>query len=273
MCLISYWNIHVVNPSTQEFIKLPVLRGRSYYPIVGFGYSDSVDAYKVVVVSVRGSYYDEYYEYGGQIEVGDEMYCEVFSIKEGCVDGRWEDIGDLPCLVSKKNGVCVNGEMFWMALEDVDELGDKKIVSLDLGKNEFGIVVFSRYDLDLDLNLDRLGCVMELVELRGFLCVVVVFFGALNMSTVDIWMLEDRLSCVWVKECSIDLFQLGYIEILGYAPLNEKDGDILMWSHRENLLYSYNVRKETLRAVKQLNIEGPASLCLYFDGFLSLGTK
>ncbi|KAA8522690.1 hypothetical protein F0562_009148 [Nyssa sinensis] len=263
-CLIAYKTIHVCNPSTQEFVKLPDLRGRPFDPIVGFGYLSSANLYKLALLSIRGYIYDENVDVR---EIGDDVdyWCQIFTIAEGGpIYGSWIDIGDLPCRVEKQNGVSVNGEIYWMSYQRSHAAEGKKIVSLDLSKDQFSTICFPQGDLDPSSR------VMGLLELKGFL-------GFANymseISTLDIWMLKDGTNHIWVKECSIDLFPVNaYTEILGFIPINDCDGQILIWSPGESLLYYYNIKTENLSAVEELNVQGPASLGLYIDSFVSLGT-
>uniref|UniRef100_A0A5B7AMX9 F-box domain-containing protein n=1 Tax=Davidia involucrata TaxID=16924 RepID=A0A5B7AMX9_DAVIN len=262
-CLISYKTIHVCNPSTQEFVKLPDLQGRTFDPVVGFGYLAPANAYKLAILAVRGYIFDDEY---GEIPYDNDMGCDIFTIPEGgpISSGYWRDIGDLPCLVEKRNGVSVDGVIYWMACEGSNDALDKKIVCLDLSNEEFGIICCPHGDLDPSSR------VMGLAELKGFLGFAIYMS---DISSLDIWMLKDHTSHIWVKECRIDLFPVNaYTEILGFIPLNDCNAEMLVWSLGESLLYYYNIKNEKLSAVKELNVQGPASLCLYFDSFVSLGT-
>ncbi|KAK2971681.1 hypothetical protein RJ640_007719 [Escallonia rubra] len=199
MCLVTYKAIHVCNPSTQEFVRLPDNRHRPYDPIMGFGYLASENVYKLVVLSVRGFFDDDLFDFGE--ENPDEAYdmgCEVLTIREGePVSGAWRDVGDLPCLAWKKNGVCVDGEIYWMALADSDGDLDKRIVVMSLGDEEFATILFPRNVFAPPV------CVMELVELKGRLCLV---NHRKDVSTMEIWILKDRAKCLWNMECSIHLY-------------------------------------------------------------------
>ncbi|KAK2998396.1 hypothetical protein RJ639_022957 [Escallonia herrerae] len=199
MCLVTYKAIHVSNPSTQEFVRLPDNRHRPYDPIMGFGYLASENVYKLVVLSVRGFFDDDLFDFGE--ENPDDAYdmgCEVLTIREGePASGAWRDVGDLPCLAWKKNWVCVHGEIYWMAL--ADSRGDlhKRIVVMSLGDEEFVTILFPRNVFAPPVN------VMELVELKGHLCLV---NHRKDVSTMEIWILKDRAKCLWNMECSIHLY-------------------------------------------------------------------
>ncbi|KAK3022347.1 hypothetical protein RJ639_047052 [Escallonia herrerae] len=214
MCLVTYKAIHVSNPSTQEFVRLPDNRHRPYDPIMGFGYLASENVYKLVVLSVRGFFDDDLFDFGE--ENPDEAYdmgCEVLTIREGePVSGAWRDVGDLPCLAWKKNGVCVDGEIYWMALADSDGDLDKRIVVMSLGDEEFVTILLLRNVFAPPV------CVMELVELKGRLCLV---NHRKDVSTMEIWILMDRAKCLWNMECSIHLYPVdAHIQVVDRGLVN-----------------------------------------------------
>lgn len=75
-----------------------------------------------------------------------------------------------------------------------------RILSFDFENEKFLTISRpSSFDEMMELNL---------MDLKGMLCVLDMaqYYWS---STLDLWILKDKISCIWVKECSINLVGLG----------------------------------------------------------------
>ncbi|XP_059635843.1 uncharacterized protein LOC132278028 [Cornus florida] len=260
ICLVSLRHVYVCNPSTHEFLKLP--EASFWFEDIGLGFIPARNEYKVVNVFLRN-----------------EFWCEMFTITDGggSNSDSWR-MRKTPCR-SMENGtasVCVNGFIYWLATDfDLCE----KVLSLDLEKEEFGLIRHPQYYLDLDYS--DFNCFrLSLVELKGLLCLVDDFFS----PVMDVWMLKDHRSHTWVKKYiinfsivdgNIDICRRPLAEVRGEILIESNQGDRFYYNCEESNqgdLYYYNCENGIFRRAEESNAGGTKRR-IHFASFFALGSR
>ncbi|KAH0634552.1 hypothetical protein KY284_037338 [Solanum tuberosum] len=105
---------------------------------------------------------------------------------------------------------------------------------------------------------DYLG--LSLMDLKGMLCL-------LKSSIPDLWILEDKISCTWVKEYSIRFIDFGFNNITsGCKTCNEE----IIFQHLDKVVF-YDLKKKTFREVEALS-PSYNRYGIYSKSLFSLGT-
>ncbi|XP_043714784.1 F-box protein At3g07870-like [Telopea speciosissima] len=263
VCIKDDQIVHICNPSTHEYITLPKSHVHHDYSVVGFGYVQSTDEYKVVrLISPDYSIIEE----GSIVEVSSfKTKCQVFTLgmerrgSSSCSSSTssswaWRDVVDSPFDVSNSSPPAfVNGAIHWLVMYDIlldtdyynGDLIDSNntIIAFDVESEEFRVVPHPEGCPDLR-SFD--SSVHQLVELRGLLCL-----SCAIDSKMDIWMLKDycyesgndHIVGTWMKEYSIDLnvlhrsYRLGDNPFRYYAPRDIEDTEVLIETHMKGLGY------------------------------------
>ncbi|KAF8407818.1 hypothetical protein HHK36_006954 [Tetracentron sinense] len=238
----SYDKFYVCNPTTLEFITLPLPTPASFFNLnhVGFGYCPSTKEYKVVRIFC--------------LQLPSDQRCQVFTLGSS----SWRAVKDPPFYTY--NTFCaaafVDGALHWMAKRESVYV----ILAFDIETEEFSVVPYPENFNDKDNNL---------VELGGFLCLTVAV-----AKKIDIWMLKDYKNNIWVKEYSIDMNTIDPCNMLGpsvFMPRDIRDGKILIESFEIGLDF-YNPQS---KGFKRFEIEKKISrfqFSFYMESFRSLGS-
>ncbi|OIT22602.1 PREDICTED: F-box protein At1g53790-like [Nicotiana attenuata] len=231
---------YVCNPSTQELVKLPT-SSRATLDGIAFGYIEERNEY---------------------VLVNNFNVCEVMRWTDGCClkNHSWKVLDAKYPYTLSWFGVLVENTFYWIRYGDKHD-NIESIISFDLEKEDFGTVVLPKGTFDVD-------GLWSLAELKGMLW---LFGSPEDISTMDIWVLKDSKSYMWVKEYTIDLagFNLGdgLINILGH-----KEGKILMDVDSEGLEW-YDMDNKSFKRIDNLrSVEWKWSV-LHIDGFFSLGSR
>lgn len=176
--IIQKRTVFLWNPSTRKsnklprvemlFDKCPVYVG-DRYPLSGFGYDESTDDYKVVLIF--------------QVEYRNTV------VVYGLRTDSWRKIEDLPHpLHVAGSGKYASGALHWTASGKSKEV----IVSLDLAKEKYGEVSQPDYeDGYFDLTMDVLG---------GCLCMLCTYIGV----GADLWVMKEYgIGESWIKLVAI----------------------------------------------------------------------
>ncbi|XP_070038166.1 F-box protein At3g07870-like isoform X1 [Nicotiana tomentosiformis] len=179
--------MYLCNPVKQQFFELPkcsptVFDGSDKF---GFGYLRSTKEYKVVRI------------FNGDPEINDwkpQLRGKVLTLN-GIISSEWKEIAEIPPCGPYGPGLLVNECMYWPT--NMNSLCDQ-ILSFDFENGKFlTISCPSSYNKVMELRM---------VDLKGMLCLPDMDMWS---STLDLWILKDKISCIWVKECSINLVGLG----------------------------------------------------------------
>ncbi|KAF9613686.1 hypothetical protein IFM89_010128 [Coptis chinensis] len=228
-------NIHIVNPITEEHFQLP----NSVIPescgtitkrLYGFGFDVCKKEYKVVILL--------FYVPRKSKTIMSEM--EMFSV--GCNAWR-RTTGIVPTILrntsEESSHVFLNGSLHWVSVNSKSSGVAPLIVSLDLGREEFGVIQTPK---SVVVNLDKYihGC-YPLGMLQKCLSLV-----DSSLDFIDIWVMKnDNGMKNWIKLFSIQR-RLG--PFLAYhSPLvpikYQKNSEILL--RYKDKLVTYNADSNT----------------------------
>lgn len=285
VCYVTDDDITICNPSTRELLTLP--RGtqcydednRSLEVHIGFAYLDNIqNEYRVVRL---------YYER----ENRDRMYldslvrCETLTLRDGDggVDG-WKQVeeicpypfqGTFPPLVNHALHWLIGHEYWDTYMQDEHRI-DERILAFN--------IITDKFDVIRAPPCFRAAALPVIGELRGCL--------ALNRENerhywVDIWLLKEYETNVWVKEYVIDFSKMDNSNPSPYYDLS----DVLFYYINNNdeerlicccggRLDSYNVKSQTFKNLIMGNNWKPMEyrewrqfrLMFYQGGLFSLGT-
>lgn len=116
---------------------------------------------------------------------------------------------------------------------------------------------------------------MNVTEIkRDWREIVLVDHSKSSRNLLNMWLLQDIVKGVWVKEYSIDLFSSTSHYIT--PPAVTEDGGVLVQGNEKMLVYDPDsTRFEDLRIEKKLSLEETGECyigtTLYVESFLSLG--
>lgn len=250
------YRVYVCNPSMQEFVQLPRSSVPRYFTI-GFGNLPGSNEYKVVHLFSRDP-----------LIIGEEeMGCEIFTLRdgEGTNSGSWKRIEDCPYTVPTNcSPVCVNGILYWKVSKQVKESSTESILSLDLDREEFGVISYPKCYADSSKKQQ-----MVLTGFKGCLSLVDCCLGT---SAMEIWLLkinhgDHNNSCCWVKEYSV--WFDSKIKIKGVVPSDDEEGEVVINTEQKGLGY-YKVENKSFRRINNSGIVEYKKQCLYYDSFFSL---
>ena len=226
------------NPLRQEVLALPPpttssICKRKY----GLGFDCSRNKYKVVSVSLnsQGCYEAEVYTLGTR--------------------SSWRAISKGPPCALAKNSIFACGALHWLVHHDVasDDLKGK-IVSFDVGKEEFGLISPPKFGS------------WHLLDLGGNLALVDRSSG----RHIEIWVMKDYEKKEWVKEYKIDI----------KPPIEMADNLLVevigLWKHGEILLYylsiylSYNPKTGEMRYVHIPGLSQDTQVLCHMGSLLSI---
>ncbi|KAK4425948.1 F-box protein [Sesamum alatum] len=166
------------NPSTRVWKKLPDFGFNENFGIFayGLGFDKSSDDYKVVVVLIGG-------------RDSNEVAVKVYSLKTD----QWKRIENFKGRWLRDNRAAfVHGKLHWIANYDREFKSGWKIVSLDLGTEEYGV-------LEMPKNVEigwykKLGASEECLYM---LCS--------NLTSADVWIMDDYGvgKRTWTKVASV----------------------------------------------------------------------
>ncbi|XP_058182198.1 F-box/kelch-repeat protein At3g23880-like [Rhododendron vialii] len=235
--------IYLLNPSTRKSKRLPDWRGsRDLY---GFGFDESNDDYKVVLISYRG---------GGVSAKSNVM---VYTLRTD----SWRQIGDLSCGVPcNVLGNFLNGSLLWLVCVDNSGPGySYVIVSLDLEKETYGEVSQPNYGkahFSLDLEL----CVLE--RCLGVLCTS-------PKSHTDVWIMKEYGKIdSWTKLFTIQDVAKPVLSHRISPPLCISKNGKLLILYRQHLSV-YSPKNGTFRNLVIHNANNCEQICTYVESLVS----
>ena len=229
------------NPLRQEVLALPPstssppLGKRKY----GLGFDCLTNKYKIVSVFFReGGYENPDYNLGA----------EVYTLGTS----SWRTISKGPPfpLIGKPIFAC--GALHWL-VNSHDALKDK-IVSFDVGKEEFGLISLPKIWVG---HLFDLGANLAMVDLS-------------SDTHIEIWVMKEYEKKEWIKEYKIDInAPMGMpnnslIEVIGLWEL----GEILLKYYES--LFSYNPRTGELRYIQIPGLSNNTEVLCHIGNLLSI---
>ncbi|GJZ30694.1 F-box associated domain containing protein [Tanacetum coccineum] len=208
LCILDAGTLIIYNPSTRIWSKF--YRVPSAYMSCGFGYDESSDDYKVVVITR-----------GNQVE--------IFSMKTR----TWKKKGNFPHSVHRLHysGEFANGALHWAGHNgESGSLNSWTIISLDLAKETYGEVLQPVYDIgEKELKLGALG---------QCLCVTCSYRYD---DRVDLWVMK----VYGVKDSWTILASIPYLPDYGrfdqlFEPLCiSNDGKVILQYRSKLVVYDY----------------------------------
>ncbi|KAJ0570202.1 putative F-box domain-containing protein [Helianthus annuus] len=247
----------VLNPSTRNIFKLPVTYGSSsseVYTCYLFGFDESRNEHKVLNIRISG---DKRFE-PSAVEI------LIFSMSSY----SWRKVNvELPIDVARdhlyfyiKRSVCVDSVIHFMLVYSFD------ILAFDLRTEKFSKISPPRDVVPRDMRTTYTwdGKVFakynhpRLIKING--CVGVVCHDrVVESNEMDIWMLQDYESCVWVKETVT--FPESWIKLDGPFPLDSINTDEIIFSPSRLSRYVisvliYNMKSRHFRSV-QVTLKHP----------------
>ncbi|KAF6146034.1 hypothetical protein GIB67_033393 [Kingdonia uniflora] len=146
---------------------------------------------------------------------------------------EWRSVGIYPYLNEETRSVYANRMLHRLN----SFLSPSVILSFDFHEEAFLLTPVPAYDI-----INFLWG--ELTTLAGNLC----FFNKMESCTLNMWVLKDYTSLIWVKEHTIDLHQIGVpIEIIKHCIVEVQNGKITFKCG--NWLYNYNPQRKTVGTV------------------------
>ncbi|XP_027775405.1 putative F-box protein At1g19160 isoform X2 [Solanum pennellii] len=194
VCLSTACRIYLCNPAIHQLRELPNSSPSATpgYEHFGFGYLPSKKEYKVLHFFYLGP------PRGLALEIDVALIrCEVFTLSSsgGISNGRWKEIAEQPPYHPIFRGVLVNECLYWLGKDKIVYVGQPRIMSFDFENEKF---------ISLGFPSASMNCHgLNLMDLKGSLCVA----DRVNFrksSILDLWILKDKVRCVWAKEYSID---------------------------------------------------------------------
>ncbi|KAK4396513.1 hypothetical protein Sango_1487900 [Sesamum angolense] len=193
------------NFSTGQGLSVPGSSAAASFYTIGFGYLPQLNEYKIIHLFFVPS-------------VGEgKMSSEILTLRdgEGVIADSWRSIRNCPQSVSASDCLCLNSTVFWEISRSCKGPQGKEIASFDLYKEEFNVHSYPVCD---STKYSMIG----VTGFQGTLCVV--GFAA-ETSTMDVWLMKDNDSGIWVKEYTVGLFCLGAQTLI---PSDYYSDDILI---------------------------------------------
>ncbi|KAL0374882.1 UNVERIFIED_CONTAM: putative F-box protein [Sesamum radiatum] len=240
-------SLYVFNPSTGQGLSVPCSSAAASFYTIGFGYLPQSNEYKIIHLFFVPS-------------IGEgKMRSEILTLRdgEGVVADSWRSIGNCPQSVSASDCLCLNGTVFWEMSRLCKGPQGKEIASFDLYKEDFKVYSYPVCD---STKYSMIG----LTGFQGTLCVV--GFAA-ETSTMDVWLMKDNNSGLWVKEYTVGLFCLGAETLI---PSDYYSGDILISTKQKDLI-KYSIRNQTSTTLSYCRtIRTYRRPCLFYESLFSL---
>ncbi|KAK6781286.1 hypothetical protein RDI58_023470 [Solanum bulbocastanum] len=257
VCLSTYCRIYLCNPAIHQLRELPGCSPSAIlaYECFGFGYLNSKKEYKVVRFFYMGP--------PGTLPVDvvlAQLRCEVFTLNSGGIsNSRWKEIAEQPPYHPVFLGVLVNECMYWLAKDKVVYCGQPRVMSFDFENEKFIAICCPSTIVSFQ------G--LNLMDLKGTVCLP-DYANFLKSSILDLWILEDKVSCSWAKEYSINFgvrFDPKKVDCL-YSSWNEEiifrqELGVMM------VVFFYDLKTKCFR---QVEIHGRGPYRIYWKTLFSL---
>ncbi|XP_019248677.1 PREDICTED: putative F-box protein At1g19160 [Nicotiana attenuata] len=251
------FNHKVCNPTTKEIKGLPI----SSYPSVSFdvAYIPSNNTYKIVHLygTKTGPNYN--FNYGGSAV---EFRFETLTLRDGGpIPSSWQSLAHQEWFSYKVHSTCVNNVIYWL-VGRVDRM-EKHIISMEIETEEFlSSVCCPKDPYYEEFPLIENG---ELADLNGKLCLA---YQSEELSRIDLYVLKDHKKQEWVKEHIINFGIGSLFNVIGYVPLKGNNGEIMIDSGKQPLLY--NIEEKRLRKLPRPKMK--IHIGLYIDRCFNLGS-
>lgn len=149
---------------------------------LGFGYLHSKKEYKVVHFFYRNPHFPQ-------------LRCEVLTIND-VGNGQWKEIFEFPYSYhTNLTMLFVNECAYWLAGLYVDAKPGR-IFSIDFENDKFLTISHP--------SSFKTFSSLKMLDLKGMFCLADQDHFYENFI-LDLWILKDKINCIWVKEYSIDL--------------------------------------------------------------------
>ncbi|KMT04052.1 hypothetical protein BVRB_8g186490 [Beta vulgaris subsp. vulgaris] len=173
----SKTNVFLFNPLTKSQRKLPPCLkdlGNNHHNktlVFGFGYDRKNDDYKVLRM-IQDSYYNE----------DNNSEAEVYSLR----NNSWKCVERMPyyLLFVSRHGVFVNEAIHYIVVTKELQMQCKFIAGFDFKTETYSLMDCPDYD-------DKLGGCLDMGELGGCLCLLVMYRTLLPVGPLEI--LDDRI--------------------------------------------------------------------------------
>ncbi|KAK4419373.1 hypothetical protein Salat_2350200 [Sesamum alatum] len=240
-------SLYVFNPSTGQGVSVPCSSAAASFYTIGFGYLPQSNEYKIIHLFFVPS-------------VGQgKMRSEILTLRdeEGVMAGSWRSIRHCPQSVSASDCLCLNGNVFWEVTLSCNGAQGKEIASFDLSKEEFKVHSHPVCD----------STKYSMMGLTGFQETLSVMGFAAETSTMDVWLMKNNNSGIWVKEYTVDLFSFDAETLI---PWDYCSGDILISTKQKDLI-KYSIRNQTSTNISYSRTIGTCRKpCLYYESLFSL---
>ncbi|KAK4350613.1 hypothetical protein RND71_029926 [Anisodus tanguticus] len=196
VCLIACDRIYLCNPAMRQVCELPKCSPSKVplYAHFAFGYLHSKREYKVMHFFYRGPP-----SHLSDLQLA-QLNCEVFSLNGvGGVSSGWKEIAEMPPCHPSLPWLLVNECMYWFA-KLLPHAQPDRFVLFDFENEKY--LTISRPSSFVTLS----G--LSMMDLKEMLCLPDIdrFY---RTSILDLWILKDKISCTWEKECNINLVNFG----------------------------------------------------------------
>ncbi|KAI8537932.1 hypothetical protein RHMOL_Rhmol09G0062600 [Rhododendron molle] len=237
--------IYLLNPSTRKSKRLPdsgVKRLWDSRDLYGFGFDESNDDYKVVLISYRAG--------------GVSSNVMVYTLRTD----SWRQIGGFSFGVTcNVFGNFLNGSLLWLVCVDNSGPGySYVVVSLDLEKETYGEVSQPNYgyaESSLDLEL----CVLE--SCLGMLC-------RSSKNHTDVWIMKEYGKIdSWTKLFTIRDVAKPCSHTISTPLCISKNGELLILYGQH--LSVYSPKNGTFRNLVIQNANNCKQICTYVESLVS----
>ncbi|PHT33923.1 hypothetical protein CQW23_25723 [Capsicum baccatum] len=235
------------NPTIKKSKKLPTFgeklrRDCSYYCKYGFGYDESHDDYKVVVIQCIS-------EDGGSYNT----VVNIYSLKAD----SWRTINKFQGnFLINSPGKFVNGKLYWALSSDVNTFNMCNIISLDLADETWRM-------LELPASYGEASYPLTLGVMGSHLSVLCL--NCHEQTYSDVWIMKDcGVKLSWTKIFTVD-HPKGLGEFIFFSPIfsmplsQTTKGEILLLLRPVIMIYDGSTR--------QLEIERGARTFMVWDAY------
>ncbi|KAG5531229.1 hypothetical protein RHGRI_026000 [Rhododendron griersonianum] len=237
--------IYLWNPSTRKSKRLPDLgdrRGWNWDDLYGFGFDESNDDYKVVLI---------FRDIGGGVSA--ERKVMVYTLRTD----SWRQIEGFSCDVPYGViGKFLNGSIHWVVGDNSGSSYSSVIVSLDLEKEMYNYVLLPNYGADVFH--------LELCVLKGSLGVLCMC----RKNYTDVWIMKEYGTISsWTKLFTIQ--DVAEAQILRFSSLMciSNNGEYLIIVGRKFSIYS--PKNGTSRNSIIRNWNPGFQICAYVESLVS----
>ncbi|XP_071728344.1 F-box/kelch-repeat protein At3g06240-like [Rutidosis leptorrhynchoides] len=221
-------NIYLVNPTTNETLKVP---GGRYNYTYGFGYDSSTDDYKVISIPFKGV----------QNSDPDTKFVRVYSLR----NNSWKKFPNPPNQLhdycSPHPGLLLNKNLHWIVGGGCLRI---TIASFSLADEEFHIIESPDFVNRVEKSWSRLFALGE--KLAAVICFWLHDCGFVN----ELWVMEEYgVPKSWMKLCNIE-YDNDQRGCEFYAKVNNQDIWVGNRDVGEICIYNTNERRYTSVTVK-----------------------